>query len=75
MLSDGYPSGYEALTSVRTALESIIEIRQQAGDEDVHLLELPEQTGPYGEDWHPTVATHQDMADRLVALVEELSAL
>jgi hypothetical protein len=36
------------------------------------VLVLPEQQAPYGEDWHPTVATHQDMADRLVAFIDEL---
>lgn len=71
MLSDGYPEGYNALTSVREALETIIQTRSTQGDNNLFFLELPQQSAPYGEDWHPTVATHQSMAEDLVTLIKE----
>jgi hypothetical protein len=39
------------------------------------MLYLPEQSSPFGEDWHPTVATHMDMAGRLVDRIDELSLM
>jgi lysophospholipase L1-like esterase len=71
MLSDGYPEGYNALTTVRETLETIIQTRSTQGDGNILFLELPQQTAPYGEDWHPTVATHQSMAEELVTLIQE----
>lgn len=71
MLSDGYPEGYNALTTVRETLETIIQTRSTQGDDNLFFLELPQQTAPYGEDWHPTVATHQSMAEDLVNLINE----
>ena len=69
MLSDSYPADYMALTSVTNALQSVIDARSDAEDNNVHLLVMPQQQPPYGEDWHPTVATHQSMAHALVELI------
>ena len=71
MLDNGYPQYYQALTSVRTALQHIVQARNDDGDSNVYMLNIPKQEGPWGEDWHPTVATHQGMADLLVALIQE----
>ena len=75
MLSDGYPSGYRALTRVRESLEAIVAARAADGDGDVHFLELPQQSAPYGEDWHPTVATHMSMAGDLADLIDSLDLM
>ncbi len=71
MLSDSYPAGYEAYTSVINALENIVDDRSTSGDANVYVLKIPPQSGPYGEDWHPTIATHTAMAEDLVSLISD----
>lgn len=73
MLSDGYPEGYNALSRVRTELENIVSTLQQEtpnGESRVRLLELTPQSAPFGEDFHPTIATHQKMARELVDFLQ-----
>lgn len=75
MLSNSYPSGYNAFTRVTDSLTAVVATRAAAGDPKVHLLELGMQSSPYGEDWHPTVATHMDMAGKLMDLVDSLGLM
>lgn len=44
---------------------------QKAGGEkkNIHYFETEPQKGPYGEDYHPTIATHQKMAKELVSFI------
>jgi len=65
MLSDAYPPGAAALSSSTADIEAAIAARTRAGDLRIRLIVVPEQTGPWGEDWHPTVATHEKMAEQL----------
>ena len=53
------------------AVAQVIADRQAAGDNDVHYVVFSPQTSPYGEDWHPTVATHEAMANELVGVIRE----
>lgn len=72
MLSDSYPPGYAAWTNIQADVEGVVGARQAAGDTRVHYFKFAPQKAPYGEDWHPTVATHQAMADVLVPFIREL---
>lgn len=72
MMSDGFPEGYNAWTSIRSDLKAVVEARNAAGDADVSYFEFKAQSSPYGEDWHPTIATHQKMANALVPFVAQL---
>lgn len=72
MLSDAYPTGYDAWTNIQADVQAVVEARHTAGDERVHYFKFTPQRSPYGEDWHPTVATHQAMADALVPFIQEL---
>lgn len=65
MLNDAYPPGENALTNATADIKAAIEARGRAGDERIRLVSLPVQTGPWGEDWHPTIATHEKMAHEL----------
>jgi lysophospholipase L1-like esterase len=70
MLNDSFPEGYAAWTSVQTDVAAAVEARHAANDVDVHYFALEPQQGPYyGEDWHPTIATHQAMSDALVPFI------
>jgi lysophospholipase L1-like esterase len=72
MLSDSYPTGYQAWTSVKREVQAAVEARHTANDLDVHYFALTPQSSPYGEDWHPTLATHKKMADALTPFIANL---
>ena len=66
-----YPAGYQAWTSIRADVQEVVDAFVAAGDSKVLYFQFATQSSPYGEDWHPTVATHQTMADALIPFVEE----
>jgi hypothetical protein len=72
MLSDSYPPGAQAWTNARADVSAAVAARVQAGDRNLHALFFEPQTPPYGEDWHPTVATHEKMAQALSAKLKDL---
>jgi lysophospholipase L1-like esterase len=71
MMSDGYPEGYQAWTSIRSDVKAVVATLTDAGDDNVRYFELAPQSSPYGEDWHPTIQTHQSMADALTTFIRE----
>ncbi len=73
MMGDSWPAGYQAWTSIQEDLALVLAERAAAGDTNVHLHVFAPQSSPYGEDWHPTIATHQKMADTLAPFIAELS--
>lgn len=72
MLNDDFPEGYSAWTSVQADVSAAVDARRAAGDPDVNYFAFAPQQGPYGEDFHPTLATHQLMADALVPFISQL---
>ena len=62
------------LTTVRLYLARIIADEQAAGDTKVHFIEFPGQDiakNGVGADWHPTVKTHEAMAQQLTAVIRK----
>jgi lysophospholipase L1-like esterase len=61
----------DSLTSARDYVGSVLNSLRSAGDTKVHFIEFPMQDGSlgYGEDWHPSVATHAKMANQLAAQI------
>ncbi len=78
MLSNYYPTDPTTMTVQQswsdedTDLMAVVANRKAAGDTNIALLTIQPQSPPYGEDYHPTVATHQAMANQLVTLVKSL---
>jgi lysophospholipase L1-like esterase len=60
------------LTSARDYINTLVNSLRSAGDTKVHFIEFPMQDGSlgYGEDWHPSVATHAKMANQLAAQIK-----
>jgi lysophospholipase L1-like esterase len=58
----------DSLINARDFLNKVVNQFHAAGDSKVRFIEFPMQDGTlgYGEDWHPTVATHAQMAKRLI---------
>ena len=74
MMSDAYPAGYSAWTSIQADVQAAVDARHADNDDDVYYFALAPQQSPYGEDWHPTIATHQKMAEALEPLIANIRA-
>lgn len=63
----------DTLTNARTYISGIVSQKNTSGDTKVHFIEFPvqDQANGYGEDWHPSVKTHQLMADQLTAQIRK----
>lgn len=72
MLSDYYPPGANAWTYAQADVSAAVAARRKAGDQRVRVFFFSPQQTPYGEDWHPTVATHERMAQALSAELKKL---
>lgn len=61
----------EDLATARTAIARAVQARVAAGDAAVKVFELAptDAANGYGCDWHPSLRTHQVMADTLTALL------
>jgi lysophospholipase L1-like esterase len=73
MMSDSYPPGRKALSTVRHYTTGLVEDLRKAGDTRVHYVEFDVQDAKngLGGDWHPSVKTHRIMAERLTAAVKK----
>jgi lysophospholipase L1-like esterase len=72
MLTDNWPAGKQMLTRARVGVRGAVAAKQKAGDSRVVYLEFPTHDGAtgYGCDFHPSLKTHQMMADRLASLIK-----
>lgn len=70
MLNDSYPPGESAWTHARADVRAAVDARVKAGDGRVRVVFFEPQTPPFGEDWHPTAATHAKMAQQLAPLLK-----
>ena len=57
-------------TTVITYLDSAIAQRAAAGDTLVERIDLSVPTEGWGCDWHPSIATHESMAQALIAILQ-----
>jgi len=69
MMSDNYPAGQKALTTLRTYLQHMA---GQLHDPRVHVVEFPVQRmeDGIGADWHPNLKTDKIMGDLLAAAIK-----
>ncbi|RYE83806.1 MAG: endo-1,4-beta-glucanase, partial [Myxococcales bacterium] len=63
------------LTKARGYLESIVEDRTKDGDTRISLVEMAtqKQSNGLGCDYHPSLTTHQLMADTMTAAIKQLT--
>lgn len=73
--SDYWPVGLNHLTRWRNYLNAVVNHFTGLGDNLVHKFELSVQNAPYGEDWHPTIATHNQMANEMAAYIQTLTGM
>ncbi len=72
MLNDAWPAEQKTRTTLRKYLTKIVEDEAAGGDKKLHVLEFEPQDmkNGMGSDWHPSVKTHQIMADKLAKTLE-----
>lgn len=70
MMSDYYPPEGKHWTRIQEYVQKAVDAFTSKGDDKVFLLKMNPQSAPYGEDWHPTVATHQKMAASLTEFID-----
>jgi len=68
MLNDGWPVGQNQHSTQLAGLE---DAQSQLGDKNVFVVDLPPQGSDVGCDYHPTPATHQQMADVLLPVMKK----
>jgi lysophospholipase L1-like esterase len=61
-----------ALSTIRKYITRVVKERSDKGDSQIHLLEFKQQTwkNGFGADWHPSLKTHQLMADDLINAIQ-----
>ncbi len=69
-MSNYYPVGFRSLDRIRNYVDAAVDYAHGQGDANVHFFELATQTAPYGEDWHPSNATHQSMANQITPFLK-----
>lgn len=73
MMSDAWPVGHQAMTTLRRYLRQIEADLRAGGDRRVRLIDFGTQDGladGLGADYHPSLQTHRKMAAKLVAALE-----
>jgi lysophospholipase L1-like esterase len=73
MLNDWFPEGEQTWTKAQAWVSAVVEDFNSRGDSQVHYLRIDPHQPPYGEDWHPSAATHQRMADTLAPFIRSVT--
>lgn len=71
-LSDFLPRGNFKLSRYRKWMNSVLVEFSKHSTSTCELLEIPILKGPYGEDWHPTIKSHQLMANILESKIKTM---
>jgi lysophospholipase L1-like esterase len=72
-VSDYWPEGKKWLTRIQQDVRQVLESRKAAGDKAIYSFTLAAQSPPYGEDWHPSLITHQKMAEQLTPFIKDIT--
>lgn len=71
-LTDSWPLGENRRTHHFSYVKSAFDLLNKTHNANrVLFLDLPVQSPPYGEDWHPSLKTHREMAEMLVDLLKQ----
>jgi lysophospholipase L1-like esterase len=73
MMNDFWPENTVSWTRIKKSVSGIVDNFNKSGDANVYYFCFDMQTSPYGEDWHPTVSTHKQMAVKLTTFIKQLT--
>lgn len=69
MMSDSHPAGAQQWTRIQEYVQVVRNYFSAQGDNKVLYLKFEPHSAPYGEDWHPSIDTHQRMAETLTQFI------
>jgi lysophospholipase L1-like esterase len=72
MMNDQYPEGAKAWTRIQTDIKAIVAAKNKSGDEKIYYYKSDPQKAPFGEDYHPTAATHAAVANGLTNFIKSV---
>jgi lysophospholipase L1-like esterase len=71
MMSDFWPPGNKAWTTIKKYISSSVKKIEALGDKKIYTYFLtPQGEGDYGCDWHPNIKRHKIMADELTTFIK-----
>ncbi|MBC7485357.1 MAG: T9SS type A sorting domain-containing protein [Cytophagaceae bacterium] len=71
--SDWWPTGLRHLSRWRNYVNATVNYFNTNSDNAVYAFELTVQSAPYGEDWHPTIVTHNQMANQIAPFITTIT--
>jgi lysophospholipase L1-like esterase len=72
-MSDYWPEGRQTWTRIQKLVQGVVNESYAKGDMQIHYFKFEPQSPPYGEDWHPSIATHQKMAKALTPFIKDIT--
>ncbi len=72
--TDYWPVGFKILTRWRNYITAVVGHFNGLGDNEVYKFELSAQSPPYGEDWHPTINTHNTIANQIAPYITTITS-
>lgn len=70
MLTDAWPAGKMCWTRLNTSIQKVQEHFREKGHKQFYTFLFTPQSAPYGEDYHPSLATHIKMAGELTTFIQ-----
>ena len=71
--TDAWPAGENRWSNMKKFINSTVKLSNSKGDNAVYYFELTPQQPPYGEDWHPTNATHKKMSEAITPFIKSIT--
>ncbi len=75
MMSDYWPVDANHWTRITSYVQEVVNTLTDKGYSNIYFFQMAPQSAPYGEDWHPTTATHTRMATELSNFIESEKVL
>ncbi|MDR1761996.1 MAG: GDSL-type esterase/lipase family protein, partial [Bacteroidales bacterium] len=69
VMSDNHPEGAQQWTRIQEYVQAVRNHFTENGDNKILYLKFEPHSAPYGEDWHPSIATHKQMAETLTQFI------
>ncbi|HSY61164.1 MAG TPA: GDSL-type esterase/lipase family protein [Cytophaga sp.] len=70
MLRDEWPEGKKCWSRLQASIQKVEQHFKSKGNTNIYTFFFTPQSAPYGEDYHPSLATHTKMAQELTTFIQ-----
>lgn len=70
MMSNDFPKGRKCWTRIQRNIKAVKNHFKESQDKKIFTFFFTEQKSPYGENYHPSLATHTQMAKELTTFIQ-----